>query len=203
METSTDKIKKQIVHVINKTIFKEKKKIFNFRGTALYPSEVHLLLVIKNDIDTNATAIAKQLGLTKGAVSQTLVRLEKKGIILKTKDPYNKNELTLSLTKFGEKAYELCQSRQAAFIEAHEGYLAALGPQEKEVILNFLLHMEQAIDDLEKNLEPVDRAGMVAGYTAGGLLTAAGVILLIFNNTQKKKHAAQYRPTLGGITVSF
>jgi DNA-binding MarR family transcriptional regulator len=148
METSTDTIKKQIIHVLNKTIFKEKKKIFTFKGVSLYPSEVHLMLVIKNDIDTNATEIAKQLGLTKGAVSQTLLRLEKKGIILKTKDPYNKNELTLSLTTLGEEAYELCQSSQASFIEAHEGYLAKRDSKEREVILNFLLHMEKAIDDL-------------------------------------------------------
>lgn len=148
MKTANDKIKKQLIHVINKTIFKEKKKIFKFKGVSLYPSEVHLMLVIKNDIDTNATEIAKQLGLTKGAISQTLLRLEKKGIILKTKDPYNKNELTLSLTGFGEKAYELCQSDQASFLEAHEKYLAKLDSKEKEVILNFLLHMEKAIDDL-------------------------------------------------------
>ena len=87
MKTSTDKIKKQIIQVINKTIFKEKKKIFKFKGVSLYPSEVHLMLMIKNDIDTNATKIAKQLGVTKGAVSQTLSRLEKKDILLKTKDP--------------------------------------------------------------------------------------------------------------------
>lgn len=148
METPTDKIKKQIIHVINKTIFKEKKKIFKFKGVSLYPSEVHLMLVIKNDIDTNATEIAKQLGLTKGAISQTLLRLENKGIILKTKDPYNKNELTLHLTGFGEKAYEFCQSSQASFMEAHENYLAKLDTKDKEVILNFLLHMEKAIDDL-------------------------------------------------------
>ena len=148
MKTATDKIKKQIIQVINKIIFKEKRKIFKFKGVSLYPSEVHLLLVIKNDIDTNATEIARQLGLTKGAVSQTLLRLEKKGIIVKTKDPYNKNELTLSLTGLGETAYELCESSQASFVKAHEGYLAKLDSEEKEVILNFLFHMEKAIDDL-------------------------------------------------------
>ena len=149
MKTSTDKIKKQIIQVINKTIFKEKKKIFKFKGISLYPSEVHLMLMIKNDIDTNATKIAKQLGVTKGAVSQTLSRLEKKGILLKTKDPYNKNELTLSLTEFGKTAYELCQSIQTSFIEAHNGYLAKLNSKERGVILNFLLHMEKVIDDLD------------------------------------------------------
>ena len=149
METAIDKIKKQIINVINKTIFKEKKKIFKFKGVSLYPSEVHLMLVIKNDIDTNATEISKQLGLTKGAISQTLLRLEKKGIVYKTKDPYNKNELTLSLTEFGEKAYEIFQSNQASFMDAHESYLAKLSTREKEVILNFLLHLEKAIDDIK------------------------------------------------------
>jgi DNA-binding MarR family transcriptional regulator len=149
MKTSADKIKNQIIQVINKIIFSEKKKVLKFNEISLYPSEIHLLLVIKNDMDSNATKIAKQLGLTKGAVSQTLSRLEKKGIISKTKDPYNKNELHLSLTDVGKEAYELCQSTKMAFIEAHDELLAKLNSKEKEVVLNFLLHMEKTIDELE------------------------------------------------------
>jgi DNA-binding MarR family transcriptional regulator len=149
MKTTNEEIKEQIIQVINKTIFAEKKRIFKFKEVSLYPSEVHLMLVIKNEIDTNATEIAKQLGLTKGAISQTISRLEKKGIILKTKDPYNKNELTLSLTTFGKKAYKLCESTKASFIAAHDGYLAKLDPKEKKVILSFLQHLEKAIGGLE------------------------------------------------------
>ncbi|MGD9210179.1 MAG: MarR family transcriptional regulator [Desulfobacteraceae bacterium] len=149
MKTLSENIKKQIENVINKILFKEKKKIFKFKEVSLYPSEVHLMLVIKNDIDTNVTQIAKQLGLTKGAISQTLLRLEKKGIITKTKDPYNKNELKLSLTDFGEKAYQLCQSSLASFARIHDAYLANLDSTEKEVILNFLQHMEKAMDDIK------------------------------------------------------
>jgi DNA-binding MarR family transcriptional regulator len=149
MKTSADIIKNQIIQVINKIIFSEKKKVMKFKGISLYPSEIHLLLVIKNDIDSNATKIARQLGLTKGAISQTLSRLEKKGIIFKSKDPYNKNELNLSLTDFGKEAYELCQSAKMAFIEAHDELLSKLNSKEKEVVLNFLLHMEKAIDKLE------------------------------------------------------
>ena len=149
MKTSTDKIKKQVIRVNNKIILREKKNIITFEGISLYPSEVHLLLVIQNDINTNATIIARQLGLTKGAVSQTLSRLEKKGIIVKTKDPYHKNELTLSLTGFGKKVFAVCQSKKMSFIEAHEDYLGKLDHKEKEVVLNFLLHMEKAVDNLD------------------------------------------------------
>ena len=149
MKATDEKIKELIIQVINKTRFSEKKRIFKFKDVTLYPSEVHLMLIIKNKIDTNATEIAKQLGLTKGAISQTISRLEKKGIIVKTKDPYNKNELTLSLTNFGKKAYKLCESTKASFIKAYDGYLAKLDSKEKEVILRFLQHMEKAIDGLE------------------------------------------------------
>ena len=149
MQIRTGKITAQIVRVINKTIFKEKRRIFNVEGVSLYPSEVHLMLVIKTDLDTNATEIARKLGVTKGALSQNLTRLEKKGVIMKTKDPYKKNELTLTLTALGKTAVKQCQSSQASFIEAQERYLAQLNSEEKEVIIRFLQHMEKAIDDVK------------------------------------------------------
>jgi hypothetical protein len=36
-----------------------------------------------------------------------------------------------------------------AFIEAHDELLAKLNSKEKEVVLNFLQHMEKAIDEIE------------------------------------------------------
>ncbi len=149
MATLDEKIHKQIITVINTTIFKEKKKIFTFEGASLYPSEVHLMLVIKKGMDTNATEIAKLLGLTKGAISQTLSRLENKGIIRKTKDPQNKNELNLTLTPFGEQAYQVCMASEASMQIENEAYLSTLTQKEKETILNFLLHLDKAIGDLK------------------------------------------------------
>ena len=145
----THTIKRQTLQVINKIIFKEKKKVIRFKDIALFPSEIHLMLVIKNHIDTNTTEIAKQLGLTKGAISQTLSRLEKKGIIIKRKDPYKKNELTLSLTDAGKEAYEFCQAVQTSFAESLERFLCALDDKEKEVVFNFLLNLEKTIDGLD------------------------------------------------------
>ena len=149
MQTTSDKIKNQIIQVMNKIVLKEKSRVFKFGEVSLYPSEVHLMLMIKDQIDTNATKIAEQLGLTKGAVSQTLSRLEKKGIISKTKDPYHKNELTLQLTGLGLKAYKVCQSIQTSFLEAQDSYLEKLNHKEKEVVLEFMIHMEKELDNLD------------------------------------------------------
>ena len=116
-------IKRQIIRVIDKIIFSEKKKVLKSNGTSLYPAEIHLQLMIENDIDTNATKISEQLGLTKGAIPQTLSHLEKKNIITKSKDPYTINELTMSLTDFGREAYQRCQATRTKFIEAHDALL--------------------------------------------------------------------------------
>lgn len=107
------------------------------------------MLVIHNDINTNASEIAKRLGLTKGAISQTLSRLEKKGMITKIKDPYNKNELNLLLTDLGKKAYQQCLEMQMSFLEAQRIFLSKLSADEKETIFKFLVNMENIVDDIE------------------------------------------------------
>jgi DNA-binding MarR family transcriptional regulator len=142
------RIIRQAFQVINGAIFEERKRVFRVDDVSLYPSEVHLLLAVANHGQINATQIAKEFGLTKGAVSQTLARLEKKGVIRKDKNPANKSELVLCLTNFGRKAYRRCQKSRDALVRAHEGHLAKLRTSEKKVVLEFLRHMEKALKDL-------------------------------------------------------
>jgi len=144
---TTDEIRKRIAQVVNKTIFAGRRRVVSLDGVRLHPSEVHLILVIA-DGAVNATRIAERLGVTKGAVSQTLSRLEGKGMIVKERDPHNQNELVLSLTGPGERARELCRAGEQAFTRAHETYLEKLDAHEREVVLDFLLHLEKVMDDL-------------------------------------------------------
>jgi DNA-binding MarR family transcriptional regulator len=147
MDALTERIAQQLIRVINSLIFTEKKKIIRIKGVSLHPSEVHLMLAVTSGINTNATWIAKQLGLTKGAVSQTISRLCKKGVLQKTKDPFQKNELTLCLTPLGQKALELCAKSQQEFLNKQAGYLDGLAGRDKKVILDFLKHMDQVLKD--------------------------------------------------------
>lgn len=148
MKELSQQIHDQIGHVVNKILFKEKRRIIRFKEISLYPSEVHLILEIVQNRDTNATRIAEALGLTKGAVSQTLTRLEKKGILTKTKDPYNKNELTLSLTPMGQEACALCLEIRDSFARAQEDFISTLDPVEKTAVLKFLKHMDRVMETL-------------------------------------------------------
>lgn len=83
-------------------------------GPRLYPSEIHLPQVIQEGADLSAGERAKRLGISKGAVSQTLKRLEKKGVIPKTKEPALRNKLTATLTGVGEADLRRFEAEQAA-----------------------------------------------------------------------------------------
>ena len=138
----------QVFRFINKILFIEKKTTFQFNDVKLYPSEIHLILFIHQEQDTNATRMAERLGVTKGAVSQTLSRLEKKGILRKIKDPYNKNELTVEFTALGQRAIAEHQEKMAFLHQKYMQQLAALTHEQRELISSFLAHLTAAFDEI-------------------------------------------------------
>jgi DNA-binding MarR family transcriptional regulator len=135
--------------ILNQILFLERKNPFKSGDITLYPSEIHLLLVVKRDQPSNATKMADRLGITKGAVSQTLTRLEKKGILIKNKDPYNKNELTVSLTRSGQQAYDHYKKIRLALADRFESCFSNFSASEREIIYRFLLSLESVLDQIE------------------------------------------------------
>ena len=148
METTKRDIAEQLFRLINKIIFLEKKNIFEYEGVKLFPSEIHVLLSIEDRQSTNATKLATKLGISKSAVSQTISRLEKKGVIIKDKDPYNKNELILSLTAFGDQAFAQYKKKQASNRLHFNQYLNTLSEDDSEMINNFLQKVTAMLDQL-------------------------------------------------------
>ncbi|WP_299380956.1 MarR family transcriptional regulator [uncultured Kiloniella sp.] len=55
-----------------------------------------------NCFSRNPSALTSYLGATKGTISQTLMSLEKKGLVVKTQHPQDKRSVTLELTGKGE-----------------------------------------------------------------------------------------------------
>ena len=140
-----NEVASQLLRLINQGIFLEKKRKFTFEGIQLHPSEIHLMLETKGEQAVNATKVAERLGITKGAVSQTLVRLENKGIIEKTKDPYSRNELSIALTPLGKKAYEQQQAMFYEFALGIENIFDQYSIKEQEVIKDFLFKISNII----------------------------------------------------------
>jgi DNA-binding MarR family transcriptional regulator len=100
------KLAGQIRRVTNRLIFLEKRSVFRHEGLRLHPSEIHLMQVIAEHPDLNAGQMAQKLGVSNGAVSQTLARLERKGVIKKAKDPSLKNRVSAAFTASGRQAIQ-------------------------------------------------------------------------------------------------
>jgi len=71
----------------------------------LYRAEVQLIETVGSTEGMSVTDLAGVLGITKGAVSQRLKKLEQKGLIVKTPDPSNQSRLIVELTAKGKVAY--------------------------------------------------------------------------------------------------
>jgi DNA-binding MarR family transcriptional regulator len=144
-------ISNQLFRLINKIIFLEKKNIFEYAGVKLFPSEIHILMLFSIDDkqSTSATNIANKLGISKSAVSQTISRLIKKGVITKDKDTYNKNELIISFTSFGEKAFGQYKKKQASNRMNFDYYLNSISEYDRGVINDFLNELEDMLGQLK------------------------------------------------------
>jgi len=74
-------------------------------GDLLYFAEVHTMTVVDRNRKVNLTRLAEIMGVTKGAISQTINRLVRKGLIVK-KNVVNRKELSLMLSEKGKIVIE-------------------------------------------------------------------------------------------------
>ncbi|MBN1881699.1 MAG: MarR family transcriptional regulator [Deltaproteobacteria bacterium] len=80
--------------------------------------EINTIDVVGRLPGINITELARELEVTKGAVSQMVKKLEKKGCVAAAKKPGNDKEVVLNLTKEGRIAYEYHQRHHAGLEKA-------------------------------------------------------------------------------------
>lgn len=88
-------------------------------GDLLYVTELHTIAVVARNNEVNMTQLADIMGVTKGAISQTINKLVHKGLILKT-NITNRKEVNLMLSEKGRivvKAQESFQKEIFTFAE--------------------------------------------------------------------------------------
>lgn len=103
-EKKTAELLNQLMKLTYKFNELEKNPLDFGTGEVLYPSEIHTIDAVGNRFDT-VTAISTEFGITKGAVSQVIIKLCKKGYIEKRRNKEYSKEILLSLTDKGVNAY--------------------------------------------------------------------------------------------------
>jgi DNA-binding MarR family transcriptional regulator len=106
MDAENDEIVVQafgkLERVINKfrKIEKEPKDLGT--GELLYIGEVHTIVAVGKYPGINITELSLRLGITKGAVSQAIGKLEKRNYLRRVKDNSNEKNVLVELTQKGE-----------------------------------------------------------------------------------------------------
>ena len=76
--------------------------------------------------------------------------------------------------------------------------------QDRDLYNSYVAEYEEAKEELEEEIHPKDRAGIIAGFVTGGVLTAAGATLLVLHARKKKREQrTAISPIPGGIAVQF
>lgn len=120
-------------------------------GMVLHRSETHTLQAIGRAGQTNVVGLARDLGITKGAISQMIGRLERKGLVSKGVAPGDRRGVTLELTKLGRRAYaahETFHAEMHAAVQEHLGKGRALSERLQAIrgALEDLLHIVEAYE---------------------------------------------------------
>jgi DNA-binding MarR family transcriptional regulator len=108
-------------------------------------TDIHLVEIIGDNKNIGVTDIARKAGVTKGAVSQKLKQLLKKGIVTKNEDPTNLSRYFITLTSKGKVAYFSHKHWHETMDGGFKNYYSSLTKEELKIIQKFLNNMEKLL----------------------------------------------------------
>lgn len=94
------------IRMVNRFNSMEKHPISYGTKHKFYHSERHMMDTFGDNPDMNITELAEHMGVTKGAISQIVSKLEKKGAVHRYKADGNDKDVLVGLTKTGKEIYE-------------------------------------------------------------------------------------------------
>ena len=119
-------------------------------GVLMHTKEIHTIQAIGRHSGINVTRLAEQSGVTKGAVSQTINKLVRKGLVRKTHPPGNDKEVVLELTDLGQIGFKNHEKFHMDTLDiAREYYGDQLESKLERIYL--------AVDDIHKMLSEYEK----------------------------------------------
>jgi DNA-binding MarR family transcriptional regulator len=121
-------------------------------GELLTSSEIHLIETIGDQNEQlSVTDLANFIGITKGAVSQMLKKLEYKLLTKKYEDSENLSRSIVKLTSKGKAAYFAHKHWHETMDGGYENYYRGLDEDKVLFLLDFLTKVE---DFLQRAIKP-------------------------------------------------
>lgn len=136
----------KLAEVLDKYLQIAKKSQTFETGTALYPTEIHLVCTIHTHAGATVTELAKITGVTKGAISQTVAKLEKKGLVYRQATEENQLKSLLWLTELGKRAYEAHDAFHRKHDKEFLTFLATLSEHDYGMFQELCIQMSTWMD---------------------------------------------------------
>lgn len=147
------RISDSLLRVVYKFFEIDKKTRYYGTNVPLFPSEIHMINKIKQNEGIHVTGLANILNVTKGAVSQIIMKLEKKGLIQKEKDINNQSRLVLKLTSKGERAYQNHERFHKKIEAMVNEIIKDASKEEAKLFKAVLITLEERLELLKKEVE--------------------------------------------------
>ncbi len=120
-------------------------------GDLLYFTEIHTITMVGKNKEINMTKLADMMGVTKGAISQTINKLVRKNLISKS-NTINKKEFNLMLTEKGNIVYDGQKSFQKEIFEFAAALYEQAKPEERELVRRLFIAISR---NMESRVEAI------------------------------------------------
>ena len=118
-------------------------------GVPLYRKEIHTLQAIGRNPKINITALAEYMGVTKSAVSQTVAKLIKKGMIRKQFAEGSRKEVILELTDRGWVGFQNHEKFHADMFDIAREYYGRQMNTKLEMFQTVMVDFKTILDEYE------------------------------------------------------
>lgn len=139
-------IPEQFDRIVNKYNSLQERPLDYGCGEDLYPSEIHAVEAIGKHPEAHMAEIARILGVTRGAIQQTVDRLVKKGLVEKFMDESDRKRVYLELTAKGNAAFDGHEEYHAELSSRMGKRFEGLRPGEVAFLKNLLDEVESFMD---------------------------------------------------------
>jgi DNA-binding MarR family transcriptional regulator len=130
----------------------DKKTRYYGTDVPIFHSEIHVIKAIAEHSCIHVGGLAEILGVTKGAVSEILKKLERKALVKKEVDELNLSRYLLSLTEKGEKAHKNHMHYHSIINSMVENELQNATEEEVQFLSNFLLAIISKVQNFDENI---------------------------------------------------
>jgi DNA-binding MarR family transcriptional regulator len=120
-------------------------------GDLLYFTEIHTITMVGKNNEINMTQLAEMMGVTKGAISQTIRKLVNKNLISKS-NAINKKEINLKLSEKGLIVYKGQESFQKELFTFAGSLYESATPEERDLVKRLFLAITENMQSRVKAL---------------------------------------------------